>query len=490
MSPRYFVLLSMVFAGCGDLPQPIIQSTSPDQPAEAGPPEVTVVASDFAIGNAPVEVELAGLEWLQETPDELTENTDSDAVDGVFEVDTSDGEGDSEDEQAGADDANPDEEPRLEEPVRSERPLDERLTPNAGGPTLNIGSSATLVWQGFRHEWEERPHRMGDFSNFVTTEAAHLEFGEGRTIEGIREWRFLPGQDGDHGPANTYLAAVHESRARFYSADWTIEFTDQVSDTPQQRAVTRVTQQVAFGLQRVPTRGETVEVFLQGFEMDITNPDTGETGYMWPTDFELGISDCVYTADDVVCYLNLKVEREDSPDPFKRAEESLDYRFDVFATAMIAPASAVAVRGFSASITGRDITLDPISRRSTITGQPGYESALVGVTGFEFELDSDRDRDGRYFESYHFAVRELHYDADTGEQEIRVKLGLKNDGTITYDATYDARIELSFVQFDLPNRDADTIIIGGTVCTERGWSPGVRCDEEVVSEREEVEMVF
>lgn len=311
--------------------------------------------------------------------------------------------------------------------------------------------NTTCIWQGFSHKWDGRPHRMGDFANFIK-DSEVTDTGSIR-IDAKASSTFKPGQDGDRATIKLFYEPVHQPNIGITRGHWVETIFDAPSTSrTDQLALTSLTEARNISTQNAELNFgnfDNYSVVLRGFEIDLTDQDSDATGYIWPTSFKIDITSATLSADrqNINCSIAIVIQREDSPDS-KNASSPMRYDLKIFYTVIGGDAldfQEGTRHDFSVSNIGHEDGSRLVTQSFRI--HPSILRSVTGIVGFSFSIKSDLDRDGRYIKYYELFVEDEPIDGN-GNKEVNARLGIHTDPSITiYAAKYDAKIRTVQLQF-------------------------------------------
>ncbi|MDX1418186.1 MAG: hypothetical protein R3293_28560 [Candidatus Promineifilaceae bacterium] len=366
-------------------------------------------------------------------------------------------------------------------------------TTNSSGAVRSAKANerAAIIWQGFGHEWSVAPHRMGDFANYIKGDKATLSGAtppnQTLDIESTAHCTFKPGEDGDGAACQTYYRPIFHNNVGIKRGYWVDSFTDHVDYSRKELPATisrREKRQISTeSVDLNWGRFDNYVVVLRGFDMDLKNPDSGETGYIFPTHFKIKIEKCVLSADrkNIDCELVIQITREDNPDIDKGQEERMTYDFKVYFTVIGGDS-----QDFQETLRKRYGISDKhfekgtavVSRTETL--HPTVDALITGITGFEFSLESNQIRDGRFLKNYEMYVFDHAIDRAKRQKKLSVYMGINGLPTPiigTNAATFNATIYTVHMAFKNDPLSTDsTQQANMALCTSYGWtSPIVNC---------------
>ena len=363
------------------------------------------------------------------------------------------------------------------------------------GTTIANLKNTTSIWHGLSHKWKNHPHRMGDFANYIKDKSVK-DKAAGITITSTVHGGFKPGQDGDTGNIKVLYEPVHHPKIGIKRGYWVEKFIDNPDlDRKDDRSVFTTTEHRSVDLDTADLNNgnfDNYSVVLRGFDINMTNTKTGETGYVWPTKFEIKILSTTISPDrsKMDCEIRIELSREDSPDVFKKSvKDRIEYNLKIFFTVVggdsvdFQEGSKIDFSAFNNDFEG-GVTI----RNKKTQCHPSVTKSVTGITGLSFSITSDKDKDGRYIQYYEMYVEDEPIDA-RGEKEINARLGIhtKKSAT-TYKANYSATINTVQLQFKSDKARGLDLTKNGSleVCTGGGVTIFHTCKSEKSNDSKEV----
>jgi hypothetical protein len=374
------------------------------------------------------------------------------------------------------------------------------ITPNKKTAPVARKTTAELkntssIWHGLSHKWENHPHRMSDFANYIKDKSVEDD-ASGKTLTSTVNGGFKPGQDGDTGNIKVFYEPVHHPDIGVKRGYWVEKFTDNPDlGRKDDRSVFTSTEFRSINLDTADLNHgnfDNYSVVLRGFDIDMTNTSTGKTGYVWPTEFEIKILSASISSDrsKLDCNIRIKLSREDSPDVLKKSvKDRIEYNLKVFFTVIGGNSAAFQESSkIDFSAFNNDFEGGATFRNKKTQCHPSVTKSVTGITGLSFSIASDKDKDGRYIQYYEMYIEDEPIDAK-GEKEINARLGIhtKKSATI-FNANYSATINTVQLQFKGDQARGLTLTknAGLTVCTGGGVTIFHTCDSEKSSDSKEV----
>ncbi len=358
---------------------------------------------------------------------------------------------------------------------------------------MNKVSHGAFLWRGFHHEWLRTfsgfslPHRISLFESFISEE----NFEEGENWQGSAQFTMAQdtGVDGNYMIPVGYFQTIYSPDLYMKHGEVSLGWIDDSEgddDFPQ--AISSETREIEINLAELgASEADQYVMVLNGISLktsckDDEQPNDKECNSdgMWPSLFQITLSQCSRSGDLLKCTLNVNITRAWTPNkgglpPFevKPFNDRLNFQLTVRYVLIAGKTGTLSVtqkQNFEVETEGEGRDHDPIVSDISLQGTDGriYTKAITVLTGFSFELYpiTEREKDrrlGRYIGALGFSVCDKSYDAQAGilqaqtSQQLWVPVTTINTG-VTY------RTSLALVQLGDNVDVTDASLINGGIC--------------------------
>lgn len=335
--------------------------------------------------------------------------------------------------------------------------------------TISSKKVGAVLWQGFRHKWDDNPHRLSQLGSYFSD--VNFE---------VSSW-------------GESITANHKSELR------TGAFNDSASIYSKGQFLKSSVLGIHHGNVKpdcLTVRGKVGEKSTVSCEQEISLSDIGFENYdqvsvilrgfrLWSPSYKTGYNTRGFsirlipikkTATGYVFKARFSIHPEHSPDRPLWGDRCSSgshcsrykYQAKIYYTLVGVKNSDGNIAEDSKSPTnsyGQHVVMSPgrnpayastYARKTNIHGKSGFEEGVVGIQGFEWFLDEwHRTRkDGRYIRELSMDLSNVEYNPQSGITRFRTNMHFDNQGgwPYGYDVTY--RMWNTLIQFD----DADSAI--------------------------------
>lgn len=287
-----------------------------------------------------------------------------------------------------------------------------------------------FLWDGFRFEWDKTPHRFNQLGAKIYRQEYDASSLTGRTRTTLLGGTWSTGEEGsDDADYDVWYTATSSSRLQVHhgtTGAMTLSGSAVGDRTAAMVSETVTIDRHAAGL----SDADQCTVVLRGLRLD-----AGVThGEGWTTrGFGARILELVTTDDELRFAAWLRAEADNNPD--RPAQDLAEYTLSghVYYTAICVVDGEITDGTHRIVLNYPPNTPRPpataAQQRTTISGAPGFDHAVVGLRGFDFRLNQeDAALGGRYLRDVRVRQYDRNYNASTGEMAFRSDGYFSNDG--------------------------------------------------------------
>lgn len=319
-----------------------------------------------------------------------------------------------------------------------------------------------LIWQGFHHKWEDKPHRVSKFGSYFR----HIDYDETKDeVSGEYRGVFRVGAYKDAGQVKATGTFVRSGALGFYN-DYVDESCLKLSgDVGSQKSVTCP---VNIDLEAAGLADyENISVILRGFRLSATSYSSGYN----TRGFAVRVIPGARHGDDYDFNAWLSLHPAHAPDRPQlddkcwEDEHCKKYRYEgrIYYTVVGVARNAGAIidetNSDGTNYYEQKIKMSPnktperapdYMRSAHIEGESGFAHGLVAIQGFSWHLAhwSDWYADGRYLRDLEMAIKNIDYDPERGAADFMTDMYFSNSGVIPWGFDVTFKMWNALIQFD------------------------------------------
>ncbi len=318
----------------------------------------------------------------------------------------------------------------------------------------------TILWSGFRHTWDDHPHRLSQLGSAFKS----IDYHEGSSTVGARHSaRFRVGAVNDTGYVRSKGQYVKSAALGFHHGSVTSSCLETGGRVGEE-AVVRCHRSIDLGA--IDFDYDQVTVVLRGFEVHSTSYDTGYN----TRGFTVRVIPDGREGDRYYFDALFKVHPEHSPDrPLIDDRcgngshcQYYSYRAKIYYTLVGVNDDDGNIEESGYNSYGQYVRMSPFkipslasssSRWDSIQGEPDFRRALVAMQGFSWHLGAwGRTRkDGRYIRDLRFDISSLDYDRASGQARFKTNMYFHNSGAWPYGFNANYKMWTTLIQVDDPH---------------------------------------
>ncbi|GEM_PF-3433222 len=308
-----------------------------------------------------------------------------------------------------------------------------------------------FLLDGFGFRWEKRPHRVNKLGVKLGDMIPYDKGLLGRSCATLEGGSWATGEEGSDS-ANHCVAvtALSSSKLRFHHG--------QISELKlwgSKTAPAEATETITLALDSIALSGCTqFAVLLRGFDLDTDL--THEFGYT-VQGMAAGVGQANLAASTLRFTVRLRIVAGEVPDRSQKlAKYGATGRVYYTVVGLVNGVVTGQNHGYTLVYAPGIFPLQPSASNSqqavTIQGAPGFNLATVGLTEFDFTLNSGESKyPGRYLREIRVRNHDFSYEASTGVMKFKCDGLFSNSGGVSWGLKNSFRAGFVLLQVSDPN---------------------------------------
>lgn len=320
----------------------------------------------------------------------------------------------------------------------------------------------TILWQGFHHKWEDNPHRLSKLGSYFND----LEFEDsagGGVLFAEHTTYFRVGAYNDTARIKTKAQFVKSSHLGINHGSVSSECLSVTADVGQKESASC---EEIIDLKKIDFQNyDEITVVLRGFRIE---SESYATGYN-TRGFAIRLIPLERDKNTFSFKARFTIHPAHSPDrPFLDDSCSGSNHCDTYTYQAKIFYTLIGVNKNSGHITeseepsneySQHVVMSPghvpdyasaNTRKTSISGDPGFAEGFVAIQGFSWFLDKWKRtrRDGRYIRDLRFDLADIDYDPTSGRARFKTNMYFNNTGAWPYGYHVNFKMWNTLIQFN------------------------------------------